>query len=488
MTASCLDTLASASTNASELPLLLARQKQAFMDSPAPTREKRIQNLNRLHNALLEHRQALASAVSQDFSGRSTAETELAEILPLLEGIAYYRKRLKRLMKPQRRHAPLTVMPAKVEVHVQPLGVVGIVVPWNFPIFLALSPLIGALAAGNRVMLKSSEFAPATGQLLQAILAENFDADEVCMVGGDVDIATAFTRLPFDHLVFTGSTQVGRHVMRAAADNLTPVTLELGGKSPAIIHPDFPVDEAARRLAFGKSMNAGQICVSPDYVFCHEDKVSEFVRTFTGAVEQAYPTLVDNPDYTAIISERQKQRLESYLEDARTKGATLIPINPSGEDMSGTRKMPLTLVLNATTDMKVLQEEIFGPILPVVGYRDLDAALQEVRARPRPLALYYFDWDKQRGNQILQTTHSGGVCINDTLSHVTADDIPFGGIGDSGMGHYHGKEGFLTFSKTKGVVRKGRINLAAMVAPPWGNTLFKLMMSLQALRFRRIKP
>ena len=473
--------------DASQLEALLARQKKAFMDSPAPTRQQRIQRLDRLHNALLDHRQALADAISQDFSGRSSAETELAEIMPLLEGIAYYRKRLKRLMKPQRRHAPLTVMPAKVEVHFQPLGVVGIVVPWNFPVFLALSPLIGALAAGNRVMLKSSEFAPATGRLLQTILANNFSADEVCMVGGDVDVATAFTQLPFDHLVFTGSTQVGRIVMRAAADNLTPVTLELGGKSPAIIHPDFPVAEAARRLAFGKCMNAGQICVSPDYVLCHEDQVSEFVSAFSAAVEKAYPTLTSNQDYTAIISERQKQRQEGYLEDARAKGARVIPINPAGEDVSGTRKMPMTLVLNATADMMVMREEIFGPILPVLGYRHLEQALRQVRQRSRPLALYYFDWDKKRANHILQHTHSGGVCINDTLSHVAADDIPFGGIGDSGMGHYHGKEGFLTFSKAKGVVRKGRINLAAMVAPPWGNAVFRLMMAINALRFRHIK-
>ena len=307
------------------------------------------------------------------------------------------------------------------------------------------------------------------------------------VAGGDVDVATAFTQLPFDHLVFTGSTQVGRIVMRAAADNLTPVTLELGGKSPAIIHPDFPAAEAARRLAFGKGMNAGQICVSPDYVLCHEDQVSEFVSAFSATVEKAYPTLTSNQDYTAIISDRQKQRLEGYLEDARAKGARVIPINPAGEDVSGTRKMPMTLVLNATADMLVMREEIFGPILPVLGYRHLEQALRQVRQRSRPLALYYFDWDKKRANHILQHTHSGGVCINDTLSHVAADDIPFGGIGDSGMGHYHGKEGFLTFSKTKGVVRKGRINLAAMVAPPWGNTLFRLMMAINALRFRHIK-
>lgn len=470
-----------------QLTTLLTRQKQRFLANPAPTLAQRITRLNRLHNAILANREALKAAVSQDFSARADAETELAEIMPLLEGIAYYRKRLKSLMKPQRRHTPQTLLPAKVEVHYQPLGVVGIVVPWNFPIFLALSPLIGALAAGNSAMLKSSEFAPATGALLQRILATCFSDDEVCMVGGDVEVATEFTRLPFDHLVFTGSTQVGRIVMRAAAENLTPVTLELGGKSPAILHQDFPADEAARRIAFGKSINAGQVCVSPDYVLCHKDQMDAFVSAFTTAIETAYPTLANNDDYSAIISERQKARLESYLLDAKEKGATVISINRTNEDLSATRKMPMTLVLGATDDMRVMQEEIFGPILPVIAYDDMDDALNRVTHGPRPLALYYFDWDQKRADLILRNTHSGGVCINDTMSHVTADDIPFGGIGDSGMGHYHGKEGFYTFSKAKGVVRKGRINTSALVAPPWGNIMFRLLMKLSALRFRPIK-
>jgi len=473
-------------TPAPQLEDLLARQKQAFLAQPAPTRQQRLLRLNLLHNALLTHRGALAEAVNQDFSGRSAAETELAEILPLLEGIAYYRKRLKRLMKPKRRHTPLSLMPAKVEVHYQPLGVVGIVVPWNFPIFLALSPLVGALAAGNRAMLKASEFAPATGQLLQRILSDIFAEDDVCMVCGDVDVGRAFTRLPFDHLVFTGSTPVGRIVMKAAAENLTPVTLELGGKSPAVIHPDFPVDEAARRIAFGKSINAGQVCVSPDYVLCQDKQIPTFIAAFRHAFEHAYPTLADNNDYSAIISARQKQRLEDCLQDARDKGATLITLGPN-ESLDASQKLPMTLVLGATTDMRVMQEEIFGPILPILGYQDIETALQQVRLRPRPLALYYFDWNAQRADQILRSTHSGGVCINDTMSHVMADDIPFGGIGDSGTGHYHGEEGFRTFSKAKGVVRKGRINLTALIAPPWSNRMFRLFLAWQSLRFRRIR-
>jgi coniferyl-aldehyde dehydrogenase len=470
-----------------DLDGLLLAQKKACLADPMPDRAARLRRLDKLQNALIDNKDRLIAAVSQDFSNRSAAETELAEIMPLLEGISYYRKRLRKLMKPQRRHAPLTLMPASVQVQYQPVGVVGIVVPWNFPIFLALSPLVGALAAGNRAMLKASEFAPASGELLQEVIAQIFDEDEVTVVTGGVDVASAFTSLPFDHLVFTGSTQVGKIVMKAAAENLTPVPLELGGKSPVIIHKDFPIEEAASRIAFGKGINAGQVCVSPDYILCPRDQVDAFCNAFAAAMGKAYPTLRDNQDYTAIITDRQQARLQSYLQDAQDKGAQLITINPAGEDFSGTRKMPMTLIRGATDDMLVLNEEIFGPILPVIPYDTLDNAIAYVNDRPRPLALYYFDWDKGRSNDILARTHAGGVCINATMSHVMADDIPFGGVGPSGMGHYHGEEGFRNFSKVKGVVRKGRINATAFVAPPWDNFMFNSLKKLQAMRFRRRK-
>ncbi|MCT4554572.1 MAG: coniferyl aldehyde dehydrogenase [Pelagimonas sp.] len=472
---------------APDLEALLLAQKKAYLADPMPDRATRIRRLDKLHNALIDNKARIIAAVSQDFSNRSAAETELAEIMPLLDGIAFYRKRLRKFMKPQRRHAPLTLMPASVQVQYQPVGVVGIVVPWNFPIFLALSPLVGALAAGNRAMLKSSEFAPAAGDLLQEIIAGIFDEDEVTVVTGGVDVATEFTKLPFDHLVFTGSTQVGKIVMRAAADNLTPVTLELGGKSPVVIHKDFPIKEAANRIAFGKGINAGQVCVSPDYILCPRDQVAAFSTAFAEAISKAYPSLRDNQDYTAIITERQKTRLEGYLKDAAEKGAELITINPKNETFADTRKMPMTLVLGATDDMLVLREEIFGPILPILPYDTLDEAVAYVNDRPRPLAFYYFDWDKARARDILARTHAGGACVNDTMSHVMADDIPFGGIGPSGMGHYHGEEGFRNFSKAKGVVRKGRINATAFVAPPWDNFMFNSLKRLQALRFRRRK-
>lgn len=468
-----------------ELNALLLAQKRAAMVNPMPDLALRRRRLDKLHNAILDYRARLIKAVSQDFSNRATAETEMTEIMTTFDNIAYYRKNLRKLMRSERRHVPLTLMPAKVEVHYQPVGVVGIVVPWNFPIFLGLSPLVGALAAGNRVMIKTSEFAPATGAVMQEMLASVFDTDEVVVVTGGVEVASEFTKLPFDHMVFTGSTTVGKIVMHAAADNLTPVTLELGGKSPAIIHDDFPIAKAASRLAFGKCLNAGQVCVSPDYILCPRNKINAFTTAFAKHMKAAYPTLRDNADYTAIITERQKARLEGYLRDATAKGAELLTINPANEDLSGTRKMPMTLVLNATDNMLVLQDEIFGPILPIVPYDTLQEALTFVNERPRPLALYYFDWNKARADDVLAQTHSGGVCINDSMTHVMADDIPFGGIGPSGMGHYHGKEGFLTFSKAKGVVRKGKINATAFVAPPWGNVMYRGLMKFQDFRFRR---
>ncbi|MEM7466605.1 MAG: coniferyl aldehyde dehydrogenase [Pseudomonadota bacterium] len=464
---------------------VFAKQRIAFEQNKMPSREDRIRNLDILHNAILDNKEALISAVSRDFSNRASGETLLAEIFPLLEGINYCRKNLKRWMKPQNRKVPMLLAPARVRVHPQPVGVVGIVVPWNFPIFLGFSPLIYALAAGNRAMLKMSEFAPATGELIARIMADAFPNGTVVVVTGDADVAARFTKLPFDHLVFTGSTTVGKIVMRAAAENLTPVTLELGGKSPAIIHPDFPVKEAARRIGFGKSINAGQVCVSPDYILCHESKISEFVDEFSAEINSRYPSLVSNEDYTAIITDRQKERLEENLRDAENKGARLIEINPSAEDFNGTKKLPMTIVLNANENMKVMQEEIFGPILPVLTYQNLQDALRMVNEKDRPLALYYFDWDASRANKVVEQTHSGGVCINDTMSHVLADDIPFGGIGPSGLGHYHGREGFERFSHMKSVVRKGRINPASLVGAPWDRPIFRLMSKMHWLKFRK---
>jgi coniferyl-aldehyde dehydrogenase len=323
-------------------------------------------------------------------------------------------------------------------------------------------------------MLKLSESTPATGLLMKQLLARVFPEDLVCVVLGESDIGAAFSRLRFDHLLFTGATSIGKHVMRAAAENLTPVTLELGGKSPAIVSRDVPLQDAAERIAFGKTLNAGQTCVAPDYVLVPDDRIEEFVETYRQVVRGFYPTLADNPDYTAIINDRQLTRLNGYLSDATSKGALLIPLFDQGQG----RRMGHSLLLNVTDDMTVMQDEIFGPLLPIVPYENLDQAFAYINQRPRPLALYYFGYDKREQQRVLHETHSGGVCLNDTLLHVAQDDMPFGGIGPSGMGHYHGHEGFLTFSKAKGVLVKQRFNAAKLIYPPYGKSIQKLIQKL----------
>ncbi|WP_418643719.1 coniferyl aldehyde dehydrogenase [Stutzerimonas kunmingensis] len=453
---------------------LFARQRLAFTAAPMPSEEDRLRWLDALRDALASHQPALIEAIAADFGHRSADETLLAEIMPSLHGIRYASRYLRRWMKPSRRHVGLAFQPASARVVYQPLGVVGIIVPWNYPLYLAIGPLIGALAAGNRVMLKMSESTPATGQLLKELLAQIFPEDQVAVVLGDVEVGQAFARLPFDHLLFTGSTHIGREVMRAAAENLTPVTLELGGKSPAIVSASVPLADAAERIAFGKCMNAGQTCVAPDYVLVPRERVEGFVGAYREAVQRLYPSLADNPDYTAIINARQQARLQDYLDDARGKGAHVVPLFAEAQQ----RRMPHCLLLNTSDDMRVMQEEIFGPLLPIVPYGDLDEALAYINTRPRPLALYYFGYDRNEQQHVLQTTHSGGVCLNDTLLHVAQDDLPFGGIGPSGMGHYHGHESFLTFSKAKGVFIKQRFNAARLIYPPYGKWWQKLIYAL----------
>lgn len=458
------------------LPDVLAKQREAFGRAPYPTVEQRIANLDKFAEMVKNNIDAFCEAVNQDFSARSADETKMAELMTTLDGIKYYKRNLKKWMKPVKRKVGLAQWPGTAAVVYQPVGVVGVIVPWNYPIYLATGPLMAALAAGNRVMIKMSEFTPHTGALFAKLIAETFSEDEVAVFNGEVEVAQAFSGLPFDHLLFTGSSNVGKHVMRAAAENLTPVTLELGGKSPCIIGRDFPMADAVERLSFGKCLNAGQTCVAPDYILCPQDRVDEFVTAYTKQVSQMYPSVKANPDFTSIVNDRQYQRLQGYLAEARDKGADVRAINPQNEDLSDTRKMPFTLVLNASDDLKVMQDEIFGPILPVVPYQSLADAIGHVNDRPRPLALYYFDWDKENGKRVLHETHSGGACINDTVFHVAVDDIPFGGIGNSGMGHYHGYEGFLTFSHAKGIYQKGRFNASKNVMPPYGGKLQQLVL------------
>ncbi len=451
---------------------LFNAQQQAFQAQLMPSAEQRIAWLRALRKVLVNEQKLLCETISADFSHRSHAETLLAELMPSLEGIDYACKRIKRWMKPVKRKVGIAFQPACAKVVYQPVGVVGVIVPWNYPLFLSIGPLTGALAAGNRVMIKMSEHTPRTAQLLKELLAQVFSEDLVCVVQGEADLAAAFSELAFNHLLFTGSTQVGKQVMRAAAKNLTPVTLELGGKSPAIISADVPLAEAAERIAFGKMVNSGQTCVAPDYILVPETRVDEFIEAMRSTVLKFYPKLADNPDYTAIINPQHLQRLQETLNDATAKGAQAIRVHPEEQD----QRLPLTLLRNVTDEMRVMQDEIFGPILPIVSYTTLDDALAYIAQRPRPLALYYFSYARDEQQYVLHNSHAGGVCINDTLLHVAQHDLPFGGIGPSGMGHYHAHEGFLTFSHSKAVFSKQRLNAAKLIYPPYGGWLQKLIL------------
>lgn len=454
---------------------LFIEQKAAYKKAPMPSADQRINHLKALKTVTLKYQDRLAAAVNEDFGCRSKDETLLAEILTSVESINMAIKKTRKWMKPSKRGVGVLFAPAKNEVRYQPLGVVGIIVPWNYPIFLALGPLIAALSAGNRAMIKMSEFTPALNAVFKTMIAEVFSENRVCVIEGEAEAAIAFTEQPFDHILFTGSTAVGRFVMAAAAKNLTPVTLELGGKSPAIVSDHISMKDAANRICFGKSMNAGQTCVAPDYILVPKAKEKEFIQEYVAAFSKMYPTLKDNNDYSSIINDRQYQRLTSWIKDAEEKGAVLTTINPANEDLSSGRKLAPVLAQNVTADMVIAEEEIFGPILPIIGYDNIDNAMAHVNDRPRPLALYYFGYNKSEQDYVLDNTHSGGVSVNDTLMHLAQEDMPFGGVGDSGMGHYHGKEGFITFSKAKAVHRKGRISAGSLAYPPYDNSIRKMI-------------
>ncbi|MCQ0168808.1 coniferyl-aldehyde dehydrogenase [Pseudomonas sp. S12(2018)] len=451
------------------LQTLFEQQRRAFAGLPMAPAAQRLQWLASLRRLLLANQSALVAAIDRDFAGRSADETLLAELMPSVQGIRHAERHLKGWMKPVRRTVGLAFQPASARVLYQPLGVVGIIVPWNYPLFLAIGPLTAALAAGNRVMLKLSEATPATAALLQRLLGEVFPDDLVSVVLGDAGVGEAFSRLPFDHLLFTGATSIGRQVMAAAATNLTPVTLELGGKSPVIVSASVPLAQAAERIAFGKTLNAGQTCVAPDYALVPRERLEGFVQAYREAVLRFYPQVRNNPDYSAIINVRHLARLEGYLRDARDKGASVLDLYP-GEAREG-RRLPPQVLLQVDDSMQVMQDEIFGPLLPVVPYDSLAEALAYVNQRPRPLALYYFGHDRAEQRRVLEQTHSGGVCLNDTLLHVAQDDLPFGGVGPSGMGNYHGHEGFKTFSHARAVFAKSRVNAARLIYPPYGKAL-----------------
>ncbi|SIR29400.1 coniferyl-aldehyde dehydrogenase [Shewanella morhuae] len=456
---------------------LFQRQRSSYLAAPNPDHDMRRERLNQLKTAVLRFKTPLVEALSQDYGHRSIDDSLISDIMPVINNINYSLKNLKKWLKPSPRHAGILLAPAKVTVHYQPLGVIGIIVPWNFPVMLSIGPLVTAIAAGNHAMLKLSEFTPATNQVIKQLLAEVFDESHVAVIEGEADVAAEFSALPFDHLLFTGSTTVGRHVMRAAANNLTPVTLELGGKSPVIIAPDMPLEIAVERMIYGKCLNAGQICVAPDYVLCPKAKVDDFIAAYRAKFNTMYGAINSNKDYGSIINTRQFDRIITVLTDAKAKGARIISATDEAID-SQNRKLATQLITNTNEDMLLMQEEIFGPLLPIIGYNSLDEAIQYINHRARPLALYIMSFDEPSQQKILLQTHSGGVCINETVFHVAADDAPFGGIGPSGMGHYHGKEGFLTFSHAKTVLSRGRFNTGKFVHPPYGTFIQRMLMKL----------
>lgn len=453
-----------------------ARLKAGYSAQPYPSLAQRRAWLDVLEGLLKSQAEAIADAIDADFGGRSRNETRLAELFPSLEAVRHARRHLRRWMRPSRRSVSIWFAPGRARVQYQPLGVVGVIVPWNYPLYLAVGPLVGALAAGNRVMIKLSEYTPAFGALFARLIAQAFPADLVSVSNGGPEVASAFSRLPFDHLLFTGSTSVGRHVMRAAADNLTPVTLELGGKSPTVVAPGFDIATAARRIAFGKMMNAGQTCVAPDYVLVPQGQETAFLDEMRRVVRGFYGD-GRGPDYTSVVNGRHYARLTGLLDDARERGARLEPLLDTAE-LPGHKLTP-TLVLGVDDGMKIMQEEIFGPVLPVMAYRELDEAIAYINAHDRPLALYLFDNDTVRREALLRRTHSGGVTINDCMLHVAQDNLPFGGVGPSGMGHYHAEEGFRTFSKARGIFTQSRLNALSIFHPPHGKLaafVLKLML------------
>jgi len=422
--------------------------------------------LKKLKKVVIASRQEFVTTVAEDFRGRSSYETLAAEVMLICSAIRHTIRHLDDWTEIEEREVSLTFWPASMYLRPQALGVVGVVSPWNYPIQLALLPIVQAISAGNRVMLKPSEHTPKTSALLAKILHETIGKEYIRVCEGGVDVGVEFAGLPFDHLFFTGAPEIGKKVMAAASKHLTPVTLELGGKSPALIHSSFSIGTAASRIATGKFLNAGQTCIAPDYILCPKDKVSSLVEELSKKISKMYDSLKDNDDYTAIINDRQYERLHALLADAKEKGAKLTVCNPKNEDLK--HKIAPHILEGVSDEMLVMQEEIFGPILPIVGYETMDEAINFINDRPRPLALYYFDHKGKRIRELLAKTHSGGVCINDTLLQVSQDDLPFGGIGYSGIGSYHGKTGFDTFSHHKPVYHQSRFSLVPhLTRPPY---------------------
>ena len=465
-----------------DLHLRLRAQRESFGRRAPLSYAERVDALDALLAGVLRYEDAFVASLIADFGHRAPQETRLLEVFPVVDEIRHSRRHLRGWMRARSAATNWQFSPSRSRIIHQPLGVVGIIGAWNYQILLTLSPLVNVLAAGNHAMIKPSELAPATAEAIRQMIAETFPPDYVAVVTGGPDISAAFSALPFDHIIFTGSGRVGKLVMRAAAENLTPVTLELGGKSPALVHDEFPLALAADRICAGKFWNAGQTCVAPDYALVPAATAPAFLQAARESVSRRLPKIAANPDYTHMLNRAGWERMAALVEDAKAKGANVVQINPAGEDCNAeNRVFPPTLIAGASDSMRVMQEEIFGPILPIVTHDSLADGIQFINRRPRPLALYYFDYDGTRVSQVLEQTTSGGVTVNDCIFHLPQNNLPFGGVGPSGMGAYHGFDGFETFSKKKGVFMQSRLTgwfLARFLKPPytrWSDLVISLM-------------
>lgn len=463
-----------------EIRRLVDVQKKAHIAEGAMSAERRIALIDACIRLLIDNKEAIVDALNADFGSRSPEGSLATDIGGTLGALKYAKSNVKKWMRASKRHSmfPLGLLGASTRVEYQPLGCVGNVVPWNFPFNLAFGPMGSIFAAGNRTVIKPSEYTPHCSLLLKELVAKYFQEDEVAVVVGGPETGALFAKMPFDHLLFTGATNIAHHIMRAAAENLVPVTLELGGKSPVIVSRSADMKKTAARVMTGKTLNAGQICLAPDYVMVPREKLEDFVAEASASVTAMFPTMKDNTDYTSIVNERHYERLTGYLADAKKKGARIVEINPANEDFSQQPhyKIPPTIVVEPTDNMKVMQEEIFGPILPVRAYDDVNEAIQYVNDHDRPLGLYYFGEDREEENKVVNRTTSGGVAVNDVITHIMQDDAPFGGVGPSGTGAYHGKEGFINFSHAKTVFRQTPFEFAAgMLRPPYGDKIRKVL-------------
>jgi coniferyl-aldehyde dehydrogenase len=453
---------------------ILKKQKQAFIAEGHVSAETRIARLTCAYRMIGENQQALVDACNADFGNRSKIQSQMSEVLAVMTNFDHSIKQVRQWMKAKKRPVmfPLNLMGSRARVEYVPKGVIGVLGTWNFPVYTALSPVAGILAAGNRCLVKVSELNPATGAVLQQLIAKYFDESEVAVVTGGPEVGAEFAALPLDHIIFTGGTHIGRHILQAAAKNLTPCTLELGGKSPVIVGRSYDIKKAAERIMAGKQLNQGQACLAPDYVFVPSEHKQIFIDSAVNYYRQLFPNVLNNPDYTSVINERHQKRLLDYISDAKQKGAQTVEINPANEDFSkqaaGVHKIPMTLIVDPTDDMLCMQEELFGPVLCIKTYQKLDECIRYINEHPRPLGLYYFGNDAAEERYVLDHTISGGVALNDVMAHSSCEDLPFGGIGNSGMGAYHGYDGFRTFSHPRAIYKQtglDMLKLAGMLPP-----------------------